>query len=242
MTEPRITIRNVESRHLLYVASSRNATTSSKDKEGKENALFKVQCCEKMANTVTKTVLIRTFHYPNRLLDVRDLRFEGRVLDMHKRYDKDRWWKMTWLEVAEGGMLKVLFQSYTNNSYLAEKEGGAGVEVIQLDNNDAVNDVPDRAKWELTIGGLKFKPDRPGGVYLGLSNIINELNDRTAVTRVAESMAITFTATPFTTLTEAVDTTDAIAAGETVDGISATTARALSRIVHKASKAFFVSW
>lgn len=244
MSGPRLTIRNIATKHLLSVGSSWEATTSSADKTGEQAGLFKVQWCEQISDKIAKTVLIRTDFHPQSLLDVRDLYYQGRALETQKCYDHNRWWKLIWLEVAEGGVTTVLFQSYTRGTYLAEKEGSAGVEVIQLSDNIKLKDIPDRAKWNLTIGGRAFRPGQEDVVCLSVpvATVRSAFADGDASCGTTGPMAAAFAASGATTLAEAIGTASAIAAGAVLHGISPAAATLLHGILKDVSHAFFMDW
>ncbi|KAJ8050474.1 Interferon-induced very large GTPase 1 [Holothuria leucospilota] len=244
MSGPRLTIRNIATKHLLYVGSSWEATTSSADKTGEQAGLFKVQWCEQISDKIAKTVLIRTDFHPQSLLDVRDLYYQGRALETQKCYDHNRWWKLIWLEIAEGGVTTVLFQSYTRGTYLAEKEGSAGVEVIQLSDNIKLKDIPDRAKWNLTIGGRAFRPGQEDVVCLSVpvATVRSAFTDGDASCGTSGPMAAAFAASGATTLAEAIGTASAIAAGAVLHGISPAAATLLHGILKDVSHAFFMDW
>ncbi|KAJ8050476.1 hypothetical protein HOLleu_03696 [Holothuria leucospilota] len=244
MPGPRLTIQNLATNHLLYVDSSWEATISSADKTGEQAGLFKVQWCEQISDKIAKTVLIRTDVHPQSLLDVRDLCYQGRALSLKKCYNHNRWWKLIWFEVAEESVTTVLFQSYTRGTYLAEKEDNTGVEVIQLSDNINLQDIPDRAKWKLSIGGRAFKPGQVDVVRLSVpvATVMSAFTDGDASSGAQGPMAAAFAAAGATTLAEAAGTATAIAAGAVLHGIPPAAATLLHGVLKEVSHAFFMDW
>ena len=244
MSEPRLTIRNLATNHLLY-ASDWEATTTDEEKAGNRDALFKVQWCERINDKIVTTVLIRTDCHPQSLLDVRNLKYQGGALDGGKCYDKHRWWKLTWLEVAERGAPTVLFQSFTNTGkYLVEKENNCGVELMEISGDTPMENIPDRAKWELTIGGRALSPGQATSLCLTLpvATVLGIISGGAAVAGAVGPLAAIFTAAGATTLAGAVTTTGAIAAGAALGGIAAAAKGVVADLLKDVSSELFVDW
>ena len=168
MSEPRLHIRNLASTNLLYYDGHWRAGTIGEEHTGERHVKYKVQWCEKLGD-FAKTVLIRTDKHPQKLLDAPNLDFQGGIAYDGKKNDKARWWKVTYIEVSENSAT-VLFQSYTKGGYLAEKLDGSGVELIEIDGDTLTQDIPTRAKWELTIGGHALTPGEV--VFVSISPLI----------------------------------------------------------------------
>lgn len=244
MAEPRLTIRNVATENILYVGRSWTAITTSENEAGNQDAKFKVQWCKRTSHGIATTVLIRTDKHPQALLDARDLRYQGWALDSQKCYNKNRWWKLTWLEVARDGKPTVLIRSYTKGTYLAEKKYGAGVELISLREDASLKDLPDKAKWELTIGGRALSPRQATllGVGIPVAAVAGTFTGGAAIAGAAGPMAACFAASGATTLAGIVGTTGAIATGAVMGGVSAVSTTVICNVLKNVSNTLFVDW
>ena len=242
MSEPRLTIRNVANSHILYNEHKHwTATIAEESKAGSQDAKFKVQWCERTEDKIVTVVMIRTDRHPQSLLDVRDLKYQGGALDGKKCHDKNRWWKLTWLEVGEGGVTTVLFQSFEEKGkYLVETEDGSGVELMHIDDDTHLESIPQRAKWELTIGGRALSPGQAAALgLLPLAAVVGAITGGSAAAAFAGPMAAAFSAAGITTLGTA---TAVITAGAVVSGISAAASEALKALMVDVSDALFVPW
>jgi len=249
MSEPRLTIRNTATGNLLYVDGDWAATTCGEDKEGTRDAYFKVQWCERGSKDIATTVMIRTDCHPQSLLDVRDLKYQGGAFDATKCNDKNRWWKVIYVELKPGKGEKdvvpvVMFKSWTENKYLAETEGKKGIECLTLDDTVSVSDVPDRCKWKLTVGGSAWSPGQAAtfGIAVPLVALAAAVSGGTALAGAAGPIAAALTASGATTLAGFVGTTGAIAAGATLAGVSAGAGTALTNAFKELSDSMFVPW
>lgn len=248
MSEPRLTIRNASSGNLLYVDHEWAGTTCGEDKIGTSDAYFKVQWCERSNNDIATTVLIRTDCHPQSLLDVRDLKYQGGAFDGSKCDDKNRWWRVRYLALEGGSGEKdvvpvVMFQSWTQNTYLAEKAGG-GIECIKLSDDILLTDLPDCAKWKLTIGGSAFSPGQVTcfALLTPLAALAAAVTGGVAVAGAAGPLATIFAASGATTLASAVGTTSAVVTGAAIAGISAGASTAISQAFKELSDSMFVDW
>ena len=231
MAEPRLHIRNNASGHLLHANNDWKADTISNEHAGERDVKFKVQWCEKIGKFAT-TVMIRTDCHPQSLLDASDLAYQGGALDSKKCHDKNRWWKLHYLQVLET-QVTVMFESYTKGKYLAETVDGIGVELIQIDANLPLDEVTGRAKWDLSIGGRALTPGQAAGVGWGvapftavggsISGIVSMGGLITALVAagIGELSRLWSRAT---TLGEFVGTTYALAIGGTIGAIKGATA------------------
>ena len=70
-------------------------------------------------------------------------------------------WEIEYLEVTEN-TVTVTFQSFSDGRYLAEKEDGSGVELIEIAGETSIEEIPAgvpmRAKWSLNIAGSALSP------------------------------------------------------------------------------------
>jgi len=176
MSEPRLQIQNIDSGHLLIAQGNWKASTDSDNVAKEQEALFKVQWCEKPGKYAT-TVMIRTDWAPQSLLDASDLAFQGSALDSTKCYDKNRWWKVHYLKLDQT-QVTVLFESYKRKGhYLAEclprdLDGYAtkweyGLELIELGTDLEDKDIPGRAKWGLSIAGRALSVGETTAISVG---------------------------------------------------------------------------
>jgi len=249
MSEPRLTIRNASTGNLLYVDGDWAGTTCGEDKIGTRDAYFKVQWCERSSKDIATTVMIRTDCHPQSLLDVRDLKYQGGAFDGGKCNDKNRWWKVIYVELKSGEGEKdvvpvVMFKSWTKNTYLAETKGKRGIECLTLSDDVSVSDVPDCAKWKLTIGGSAWSPGQAAafGIAVPLVTLAAAVSGGAALAGASGPIAAALTASGATTLASAVGTTGAIAAGATLAGVSAGAGTALTQAFKELSDSMFVSW
>ena len=111
--------------------------------------------------------MIRTDCHPNSLLDATDLAYQGGALHSKKCYDKNRWWKLHYLEVSDT-QVTVMFETYRKGKYLAEKVDKTGVELIELEKdwNDKIIAIP-TDKWHSSIVGRALTPGQVAGVIVG---------------------------------------------------------------------------
>ena len=168
MSEPRLHIKNCKTGRLLHVTEDWKANTIGNEHAGEQDVKFKVQCCEKTGKFAS-TVMIRTDCHPQKLLDANDLAYQGDALDSNKRNDKNRWWKLHYLEVSET-KVTVMFESYSKeNLYLAETDDKK-VTLIPMDNSQFQshkNSPNGRAQWDLAIGGRALTTGQVAGVIVG---------------------------------------------------------------------------
>jgi len=246
--EARLILRNGKSGNPLFVDADWACTTCDESKSGEQSARFKVQWCERSNQGVATTVMIRTDCHPQSLLDVRDLKFQGGALDGTKCDDRNRWWTIHYLELEPGAEEKdvipvVMFQSKTESTYLAEKDGG-GVECIALKDDTPIADLPDSVKWKLTVGGKAWTPGMVATVAIGtpLAVVAAAVSGGIGVARASVPIAAALTASGATTLAGLVGTTGAIVTGATIAGVAVAARGLLSEAFKQVSDSLFVPW
>jgi len=238
MSEPRLHIQNSASGHLLHTNGDWKADTVGDQHAGERDVKFKVQWSEKTGEFAS-TVMIRTDSHPQSLLDASDLAYQGGALDSRKCYDKNRWWKLTYVELSET-KVTVMFKSFTKEKYLAETMDGTGVELIQIDENLPIQEVTGRAKWDLAIGGSAFTPGQAAAVGVGAP--FAALVGAIATAGSMGTLGAALVGAGATTLGAMANTTTAIAAGAAIGAISGATVEVLNNVLKEVSDNLFVDW
>ena len=237
MSEPRLHIQNSASGHLLH-ANGWKADTVDDQHAGEQDVKFKVQWSEKTGEFAS-TVMIRTDSHPQSLLDASNLDYQGGALDSRKCDDKNRWWKLTYVELSET-KVTVMFESFTKGKYLAETIDGTGVELIQIDKNLPIEEATGRAKWDLAIGGRAPTPGQAASITI-------RVPFAAAVAAIATvgsmgTFSTVLVAAGATTLGAMATTTTAIAAGAAIGAIGGATAEVLNNVLKEVSDKLFVDW
>jgi len=237
-SEPRLHIQNNASGHLLHANGDWKADTVGYQHAGERDVKFKVQWSEKTGEFAS-TVMIRTDSHPQSLLDASDLAYQGGALDSRKCYDKNRWWKLTYLELSET-KVTVMFESFTKGKYLAETIDGTGVELLQIDKNLPINEIPGRAKWDLAIGGSAFTPGEAARIIIGapFAAAVGAI----AAAGSMGTLGAVLIGAGATTLGAMASTTTAIAAGAAIGAISGATVQVLDHVLKEVSDKMFVDW